>query len=684
MNPLNINKLLLFLILIFIFHTTFAANKHALLIGIQDYPQTPFDSLKGPLNDVKLMKDVLQERFGFREDDMTILLNEQATHTQIEQAFITLAKQIRPDDFVYIYYSGHGSQTQDLNGDEPSGQDQTWVSYGARHPDYTGKDNYDVLDDEIAAWLQAFYRKTKQVIFISDSCHSATVSRGRPIGRAVKNDERPHPLGKVSYGRPVKPEGIRIGAARDRESAIETYREEADLYYGIFTWHWANALQQAHIGESWYDVFKRAYTQIIAWHGNTQRPQLEGEGYRQVLGSDFTPVKSTIPVIKVRGTQVTLQAGYLTGVTTGSVYRYYQPQSVEKLPRLTITDVEAFESHAQAESLFQVGDLVEEAEHVYHFDPIKIYLKADYPERQDKPLLQHLKTAFQNPTKSYLLRRFILSENANQADLQLYLLRPQQDKIGQLIRATANDVLPQSFPNQPPELWILTPHGQLLQDNLRILFHDVNKGIQSLQDNLKKWAQIRELKLLASHTLPNTPPVTVQTYIFRPIDTCRSGINCVPLFHGLGLRHKLGPYHLSTLSKQPVSRKDAISFALLNTSQEDYYVYLINITSDGTIQAIFPPSGEREEYALIKAGDSRELSDEVVLVMETVGQEVVKVITTKKPIDISLLEQAGFQRRQGSLNPLERLLVNAMYGYRGSAPVSSEVWYTDMVEIAVR
>jgi len=87
----------------------------------------------------KLTEGVLRERFGFQDNDFIII--KDATHTGIEKAFNALTERVKSDDFVYIYYSGHGSQTDDLNGDEPSGLDQTWVSYGARTSDEAHKDN---------------------------------------------------------------------------------------------------------------------------------------------------------------------------------------------------------------------------------------------------------------------------------------------------------------------------------------------------------------------------------------------------------------------------------------------------------------------------------------------------------------------------------------------------------------
>jgi hypothetical protein len=237
---LKIIHLLIFFLFVFISPSTLAMGKHALLIGIQDYSRSGISSLKGSINDITLMEGVLRERFGFQDKDFIILLDAQATHTGIEKAFTALIERIKNDDFVYIHYSGHGSQTPDLNGEERrSGKDQTWVSYGA-HTIAVSKDinDYDVLDDEINAWLAAIYAKTAQVIFVSDSCHSATVARGAaPTSRAVKKDNRKHPLGKRAYTQIDKYQGIRVGAARDNESAIETTPREDGKIYGLFTWY---------------------------------------------------------------------------------------------------------------------------------------------------------------------------------------------------------------------------------------------------------------------------------------------------------------------------------------------------------------------------------------------------------------------------------------------------------------
>ena len=236
------------------------AARHALLVAVWDYEGTGHPSLEGPPNDVRLMQEILVERFGFEEDDIVVLRNAQATRTALEAAFASLAERVRPGDFVYIHYSGHGSTTRDLDGDEPSGFDQTWVSHGSRKhgKDSGNPDDFDVLDDELDRWLRPLYARTDRIVLVSDSCHSATASRGETSRvRAISADVRPHPLGRTRSSDASAATGVRIGAVRDDQKAVERETDEGKVY-GVFTWHWARALREASPDETWDDVFKRA------------------------------------------------------------------------------------------------------------------------------------------------------------------------------------------------------------------------------------------------------------------------------------------------------------------------------------------------------------------------------------------------------------------------------------------
>ncbi|MCP4698224.1 MAG: DUF4384 domain-containing protein [Gammaproteobacteria bacterium] len=685
---MRFSKILFFVCMTFFISvpaSVMGAGKHALLIGINDYSSTPFSSLKGPLNDLAIVETVLRERFGFSDTDFIFRKDKQATHSGIEAAFKALIERAKAGDFVYIHYSGHGSRTMDLNGDERSGKDQTWVSYGSRasSDDTKNKDNYDVLDDEIDAWLNTLHGKTDNVAFVSDSCHSATVYRGyEGITRRVEDDKREHLLGWVKHLHPQRRSGVHIGSARDRESAIEIGLDDGKMY-GIFTWYWVQALQQARSGETWNDVFKRAYALVTARRGVAQRPQLSGERRRQVLGGGFSPLPATVAVSWVRGEEARINAGQLAGVTADSIYRLYKPgnQDESSLPRLKITRTTAFSGYGKVQGDLQAGDLLTEESHAYPFPAVSVYLHENNVPARDKPLLQALRSSFQQDEAAYTL-----TGDKAQAELHLALLRPKR-KNGRIIYAKSGDPLPQYFPKQPAKLWVLTSDGHLYHDKLAISFADPARGVQLLEENLTQLLRIRELKALHNRS-GGKLPVTIQAWRLSPVEKCQEGPDCLFPNDELGFLSRKGPYGLQEISGLSLDKGEIISFTLHNGTRRDYYLYLINIAPDGAIYALFPPAEERAEYALVKAGETRNLLNDVGLMAEQAGEETIKIIITRKPVDITLVEHEGFKQHvgvKGRFSPLERLLINAAHGLRGE-PITlrNDSWTAGETEFAVK
>lgn len=565
---IKIILLLISILYIFISNSALAAGKHALLIGIKNYNYSnSIHSLKGPTNDIKLTKQVLTERFGFRYRDFIVIKDTEATHSGIERAFEKLIRRVKRNDFVYIFYSGHGSQTTDFNRDEPSGKDQTWVSYGARANNWDNAiDNYDVLDDEINIWLAKLYKKTDQVVFVSDSCHSATVDRGKKLVRAVKEDKRPHLFAKRRYQRIIH-RGIRIGAAKDNQSAID-FSIQQGIYYGLFNWYWLQNLNVAQAGDTWNDVFKRTYAQVTRKRGIAQHPQLEGNHQRQILDNGFKALPLTIPIRVAYKNWVGIEAGSLAGVTKGSVFRLYR-KSQSQIARLIIIEVTPYASYGKPEprGSFQLGDLVIAESHAYNFQP----LKGDRKNR------------------------------------------------------------------------------------------------------------IYELKALQNHRNRNLA-VSLQTSIWTP---AKSNSNCRKLSNEYYCS-KSGPYNLKELENYSFTQGQALSFVVSNQSDKDYYYYLINISPDAAIRAIFPPANKPIEFARIYEGETRELR--TALKLNLVGEETLKIIITNKPIDVLLFEQAPIKGklRGKKLNPLEQLLVNAVHGKRGQSLIKIDEWATKQVSFKVR
>lgn len=153
--------------------------KRALLIGIDAYPHVP--PLDGCVNDVRLMRSVLEDTFGFPAGNITLLTNDQATREGILAAFDGLITATGKDDLVVFHYAGHGSQMTDREGDEPSGFDSTITPFdSARAPG----DNRDITDDEIHLKLEALGAKTSYTTLVFDACHSGTITRDVFGGKA--------------------------------------------------------------------------------------------------------------------------------------------------------------------------------------------------------------------------------------------------------------------------------------------------------------------------------------------------------------------------------------------------------------------------------------------------------------------------------------------------------------------
>ena len=161
---------------------TASAEKYGLIIAIGNYPAKTGWSSISSLNDVPLIKQALINQ-GFLEKNITELIDDQATKAGIINAIENLKAKLQPGDIVVIHYSGHGQQIFDDNGDEVDGKDEALVPYDAWVKytfNYKGENH--LRDDEIGniiGNLMNTLGSAGQLLFILDSCHSGSTTRGR-------------------------------------------------------------------------------------------------------------------------------------------------------------------------------------------------------------------------------------------------------------------------------------------------------------------------------------------------------------------------------------------------------------------------------------------------------------------------------------------------------------------------
>jgi uncharacterized caspase-like protein len=104
-------------------------DEQALVIGI-NYFNSP-NQLRGCINDANKISRFLNQQFRFAYDDMVILTDDQAnpasqpTRANITRAMRWLVNGASPHDSLFFHFSGHGGQTEDLDGDEEDGYDET-------------------------------------------------------------------------------------------------------------------------------------------------------------------------------------------------------------------------------------------------------------------------------------------------------------------------------------------------------------------------------------------------------------------------------------------------------------------------------------------------------------------------------------------------------------------------------
>lgn len=213
-------------------------KKYALCVGT-NYPGTDAQ-LSGCVNDALDWKAVLEAE-GYA---VTLLTDAEATRLEIRTQLEQLIGAAGFGDRVVFTYSGHGTWLPDQNGDEIDGRDEAICPTDFRQAGV-------ITDDELAGILGR--ARTSAVLFLSDSCHSGTVSRlgaltGVPDGRGAPRFYPPHLFTDISQDRAVEIEQ-RVDASPRKTSSLISGCDDREYSYDAWFGNRANgAFTRAAIG----------------------------------------------------------------------------------------------------------------------------------------------------------------------------------------------------------------------------------------------------------------------------------------------------------------------------------------------------------------------------------------------------------------------------------------------------
>ena len=147
---------------------------YALIIGVNKYSGS-WPALQNAVADAKAIEAMLKSKYKF--DDFKVMYDEQATRVAIIDAFDQLAKVAKPEDNVFIYYSGHGEFKQELNKG-------FWVPVDAKTNSVA---NY-ISNADLQAYLGGI--KSKHTLLVADACFSGDIFRGGTVSVPFEESEK--------------------------------------------------------------------------------------------------------------------------------------------------------------------------------------------------------------------------------------------------------------------------------------------------------------------------------------------------------------------------------------------------------------------------------------------------------------------------------------------------------------
>ncbi|XVF67224.1 hypothetical protein PTKIN_Ptkin10aG0103100 [Pterospermum kingtungense] len=210
-----------------------SAPKRAVLCGVT-YKNWKY-KLKGTINDVFNMKDLLTQVYKFEEKNILVLTEEQTdkrlipTKVNIENCLRWLVKDCQGGDSLVFYYSGHGLRQPDFNNDERDGFDETICPV-----DFLKEGM--ILDNDIYATIVKPLPEGVTLHAIVDACHSGTIldlehvydrEQGKWIDNRPPSGARKQTSGGKAYS---------ISACEDDQVAADTSAFSSKSMNGALTY----------------------------------------------------------------------------------------------------------------------------------------------------------------------------------------------------------------------------------------------------------------------------------------------------------------------------------------------------------------------------------------------------------------------------------------------------------------
>jgi len=617
--------------------------RRALLIGCGDYPlleradPAAYEAtvrLAGPANDVALLRDVLVRELDFESANVRTLVGWPAdellrpTRARILAELEALRDASGTGDFVFVHFSGHGTQQPSRERDsavEPDGLDEVLLPADVAVFDPAqGSIPGALRDDEIGAALAAIRDRGATVWFVVDACHSGSILRGDDevrwrgldpallaVPRATRRAAGSNSGGGHAASAPIALDRIALFHGAQSHGRAPEYEIEIDgvsQSHGLFTWLLAQELVRTRGAVTYRELIARVVAAYQAWPCRVTVPGASGDDLERLVFGGSTEVKALLAVRD--GDSWRVDAGRLAGLVPGARLALLADDDTP-IGELIVDRAEPFESHARVR-----GEALETQ---------FASLSAARVRVLEVPLADpSLRWALVDPSGAALAAD-VLPQRVREE-----LLAPER-----LVR------LPHTAPHEAD--WWLVVDGDRARLRPRLAAGGVDLFLRSCDDAPRELARIARAQNLttlaatAGAPLPNGLAVTIDV---------REGARAAP--RRLTSGERVSPGH-----------EVRVRCTKLAGASVDLNVFYVDALHGLT--RLFPRLGDSPRLAADTAGELTVL-DWTPILDTALGLEHVLVIAQRREeseavLDLASLEQAGVSVVRGSLNdPVARFL----------------------------
>lgn len=650
-------------------------QKWALLIGINKYQLfSGRKNLDGCVADIEAIKEILtsQSGFAFPMSNIKTLLDEQATKINIEQTvenFLLKNDQIKNDDIILIYYSGHGTQVPDRDeNEEPDGMDEAIVPHDA-----CGELGV-ITDDQIGGWLRQLNLRTKNLIIIFDSCHSGSATRdafSKPrfvsfedIENKFRGENTPTKGGDRASD--WFDEGVGyafISGCMHHENSQE-FKTSDGKQRGVLSYYLDKALLQMKTPLTYRELMDRIKDEIEGTkYGKSQHPVVEWDLDKLVMSGVTVPRRTFFNILEIDGMDVKIDAGAVHLITPGSILAVY--------PREAGRNVTAEECVTKLE-VISVSSTTSNCRILTESSGISLSRNNRIPKSDEKKDL----------------RVSMLSHNFGDLNINVCLDKVKNKTLLEKLKKKILDLpFAKLSPDSVAEVFFTkngeTMHGPLIHKMCENKLNPQDEDyLCQIETELLRVAQIKNLSELEH---PYTSLVT-QNNSKKVID-----VKIIKVEVEDGEIVKKIPLDTQTGDRIELKVGDGFIIKITNNFLARLWINILDMKTDGGVGLIFPYRGAQDNQ--IPPGVSVELPRYgYYRVDEPLGLEKLKVIaTTKQTPPLEAAEMPGCTQdkvitRSGGLAiqaPLAMLFANPLSAKTRANIVVPSDWTTETVRFEV-